>query len=114
MEIAASSAAIDTGSKKQVYRRNGVLEYVVWQSFENQLEWFGLVDGEYVLLQPDPDGIIRSRVFPGLWLAVDELLGNRMQQVLTTLQQGLESAAHQEFVQRLAQPDLGSPPFAIY
>jgi Uma2 family endonuclease len=40
VEIAASSAAIDTGSKKQVYRRNGVLEYVIWQSYENQLEWF--------------------------------------------------------------------------
>lgn len=107
VEIAASSAAIDTGSKKQVYRRNGVLEYVVWQSYENQLEWFCLVDGAYILLQPDPDGVIRSRVFPGLWLAVGELLGNQMQQVLKTLQQGLESAAHQEFVQRLAQPDLG-------
>lgn len=56
------------------------------------------MDGEYILLQPDPDGIIRSRVFPGLWLVIGELLGNHMQQVLTTLQQGLESAAHQEFV----------------
>ncbi len=38
VEIAASSVAIDTGSKKQAYRRNGVLEYVIWQSYENQLE----------------------------------------------------------------------------
>ncbi|QYO63132.1 Uma2 family endonuclease [Leptolyngbya sp. 7M] len=53
VEIAASSAAIDTGSKKQVYRRNGVLEYVIWQSYENQLEWFWLTDGEYQLLPAD-------------------------------------------------------------
>lgn len=54
--IAASSAAIDTGSKKQVYRRNGVLEYAIWQAYENQLEWFWLTDGEYQVLLPDADG----------------------------------------------------------
>lgn len=102
VEIAASSAAIDTGSKKQAYRRNGVLEYVIWQSYENQLEWFYLVEGDYVLLQPEADGILQSRVFPGLWLAVDALLNNNMGQVLTILQQGLQSVEHREFVDRLA------------
>lgn len=101
IEIAASSAAIDTGSKKQAYRRNGVLEYIVWQSFENQLEWFGLVDGDYILLQPDMDGIIRSQVFPGLWLAIGDLLSNNMGQVLAILQQGLQSPEHQSFAQQL-------------
>lgn len=101
VEIAASSAAIDTGSKKQVYRRNGVLEYVIWQSYENQLEWFGLIDGEYRLLSPDLDGIIRSRVFPGLWLAVKALLGNQMARVLEVLQDGLKSPEYGVFVERL-------------
>jgi Uma2 family endonuclease len=103
VEIAASSAAIDTGSKKQVYRRNGVLEYVIWQSYDNQLEWFQLVDGEYQLLSPDPDGIIRSRVFPGLWLAVEALLSNQMAQVLEVLQAGLKSPEHNGFAERSQQ-----------
>lgn len=103
VEIAASSAAIDTGSKKQVYRRNGVLEYVIWQSYENQLEWFVLTDEEYRLLSPHPDGIIRSRVFPGLWLAVEALLSNQMAQVLEVLQAGLKSPEHGTFVQHLKQ-----------
>jgi Uma2 family endonuclease len=103
VEIAASSVAIDTGSKKQAYRRNGVLEYIVWQSFENQLEWFCLVDGDYILLQPSPDGIIRSQVFPGLWLGIEALLSNNMAQVLSILQQGLQSGAHQEFVRQLSK-----------
>lgn len=101
VEIAASSAAIDTGSKKQVYRRNGVLEYVIWQSYDNQLEWFWLTDGEYQLLSPDPDGIIRSQVFPGLWLAVEALLSNQMVRVLAVLQEGLRSPEHEAFVKRL-------------
>jgi Uma2 family endonuclease len=103
VEIAASSAAIDTGSKKQAYRRNGVLEYIIWQSFENQLEWFCLVEGDYALLQPDTDGIIQSRVFPGLWLEIDALLRDDMGQVLTVLQQGLQAVEHQAFVQRLGE-----------
>jgi hypothetical protein len=54
-----------------------------------------------VNLLPDADRIIRSRVFPGLWLAVDALLTGDMRQVVAILQNGLDSLAHQEFVQQL-------------
>lgn len=101
VEIAASSAAIDTGSKKQVYRRNGVLEYVIWQSYENRIEWFRLQDGAYELIVPNQDGIIRSQVFSGLWLAVEALLSNQMAQVLEVLQLGLHSPEHGVFVEQL-------------
>lgn len=103
VEIAASSAAIDSGSKKQVHRRNGVLEYVIWQSHDNQLEWFSLVDGEYRLLPADSDGVIRSRVFPGLWLAVEALLSNQMMRVLEEVQAGIKSPEHRVFVERLGK-----------
>ena len=101
VEIAASSAAIDLGSKQQAYRRNGVLEYIVWQSFEQQLDWFGLVDGDYQPLIPDADGIIRSQVFPGLWLAAESLLSNQMARVLEVLQQGIGSSEYAAFVEEL-------------
>ena len=102
VEIAASSAAIDTGSKKQAYRRNGVLEYIIWQSYENKLDWFVLEAGDYIQLQPDEAGMIKSRIFPGLWLAVNELLSGNMQQVLQVLQTGLGSDEHQQFIEQLA------------
>lgn len=98
VEIAASSVAIDTGSKKQAYRRSGVREYVIWQAFENQIEWFVLQEGDYRALAPDDDGIIRSRVFPGLWLALEALLNHEMPQVLEVLQAGIRSAEHAAFV----------------
>jgi len=103
VEIATSSVAIDTGSKKQVYRRNGVLEYIIWESYENQIKWFYLVDGEYRSLSPDEDGIIRSRVFPGLWLAVEPLLNYQMLRVLEVLQTGLDSQEHREFIKKLGK-----------
>lgn len=103
VEIAASSAAIDLTDKKRAYCRNGVQEYLVWQVFERRLDWFVLEADQYVNLQPNAQGILCSRVFPGLWLAVSALLAGEMQQVLEVLQQGLQSAEQQEFVQYLAE-----------
>ena len=100
-EIATSSAAIDLGAKKNIYCRNGVQEYLVWQTFENQLSWFRRQQGEYVLVEPDVDGIIKSQVFPGLWLAVSALLDQAMIEVLNVLQSGISSPEHQTFVQEL-------------
>jgi len=104
VEIAASSAAIDLGNKQQAYRRSGVKEYLVWQSFERRLDWFQLVEGDYQPLLPDRDGIIRSVQFPGLWLAVESLLDNQMVRVLEALQEGIRSPEQVAFVEQLQQP----------
>lgn len=103
VEIAASSAAIDLGNKLQAYRRNGVQAYLVWQVFENQLDWFQLVEGEYRSLLPDTDGILRSQQFPGLWLAVESLLTGDMVRVLAVVQEGVASPEHLAFVEELKQ-----------
>ncbi|WP_373540212.1 Uma2 family endonuclease [Chamaesiphon sp.] len=103
VEIAASSAAIDLGDKKRAYRRNGIPEYIVWQVCDRQVDWFCLEAGDYVSLPVDADGTIRSRVFPGLWLAVEDLLAGNMVQVLAVLQSGLAAAEHDVFVQQLSQ-----------
>ncbi|MBD2083108.1 Uma2 family endonuclease [Leptolyngbya sp. FACHB-17] len=100
IEVAASSAAIDSGSKKRVYRRNGVQEYIIWQSYEKRVDWFQLVEGEYRLMLPDETGIIRSSIFPGLWLSVEALLGGDMITVLETVQAGVRSPEHQAFINR--------------
>ncbi|MEH2062835.1 MAG: Uma2 family endonuclease [Nostoc sp.] len=101
VEIAASSAAIDLHGKKQAYRRNGVKEYIVWQVLDQKLTWFSLEQGEYLELVPDNEGVLRSRVFPGLWLAVTELLAGNMQGVLKVLQAGFQSAEHGDFIKKL-------------
>ena len=101
-EIAVSSASIDLGNKLRVYRRNGVKEYIVWQVFEQRFDWFCLQNGEYVSLPVEENGVICSRVFPGLWLAVDDLLAGNMQQVLAVLQSGIASEGHTDFVKQLS------------
>jgi Uma2 family endonuclease len=102
-EIAASSAAIDTGDKKNAYRRNGIPEYIIWNVYDNQLEWLHLVEGTYIPLPLEADGTLRSRIFPGLWLAVNDLLAQNMTQVLASLQAGLQSPEYKAWVQSLGE-----------
>jgi Uma2 family endonuclease len=104
VEIAASSAAIDLGDKKRAYRRSGIQEYLVWQVFNQKIDWFNLVNGDYISLTPNSQGIICSQVFPGLCLDVAAMLQGNMQQVLAVLQTGINSPEHQHFVQQLVPP----------
>ena len=67
-EISVTTGRFDLGKKREVYRRFGVLEYIVWRVPERIVEWFILRDGHYHSLVPGPDGLIRSAAFPGLWL----------------------------------------------
>jgi Uma2 family endonuclease len=104
VEIAASSASYDLGDKLKVYRRSSVQEYVVWQIYENRLDWFSLQAGQYVSLEPSAAGMLTSQVFPGLRLDQTALLSGDLATVLAKLQQGLGTPEHKAFVERL-QPD---------
>lgn len=99
-EVAVSSAALDRGDKFRAYQRNGAGEYLLWQPREGKLDWWRWQDGEFVLLEPE-HGVLRSRVFPGLWLDPEALLAGDMTQVLTVLQEGVQSEAHRTFVKAL-------------
>lgn len=85
-EVALSSASIDMHAKLNAYRRNGVQEYIVWRVEDRALDWFSLEEGEYRPLTPDDRGVIHSKVFPGLRLAVDALLADDMAAVIAEQQ----------------------------
>ncbi len=99
-EIAVSSAGYDLHEKKRVYERCGAQEYLVWQVRERQFHWFALDKGAYVKLE-DQDGILKSRVFPGLWIDARGLLAGEGLKALRALERGLKSAAHKTFVKNL-------------
>ncbi len=58
----------DLGKKLNVYRRTGVREYIVWRVLDREVDWFVNREGTFDRLTPAADGILRSTVFPGLWL----------------------------------------------
>jgi Uma2 family endonuclease len=100
-EVASSSASYDLGKKLHVYRRSGVREYVVWRVLDRQVDWFVNHEGQFQPLLPGVDGILRSTVFPGLWLDPAALVRGDKARVKAVLQQGLDSPEHAAFVARL-------------
>ena len=101
VEIAGTSADYDLHEKLDAYLRNGVAEYIVWQTQDGRFDWFHLVNEEYVPMFPDAEGLIESQAFPGLRIAVNALMGGDLATVLSELQKGLETDEHAAFVRWL-------------
>jgi Uma2 family endonuclease len=100
-EISASSVSIDMHAKLRAYRRNGVKEYLVWRTEEGIVDWFELQQGSYVPLPADEKGLVRSRVFPGLWLDVPALFAGDLQKVFAAVDEGAATKEHRAFVNML-------------
>jgi Uma2 family endonuclease len=98
VEIVGSSRSYDLHQKKAAYRRNGVREFLAWNTEDNQIIWWQLSEGDYPEIPRSPDGLIRSPIFPGLWLDPEALLRGDMKAVLTTLRRGLQSPEHAAFI----------------
>jgi hypothetical protein len=109
VEVAASSVSIDRTSKLNAYLRNGVCEYLLWRVEDKAIDWFTMRHGQYVPLVADNDGILRSEVFAGLWLAVAAVLRADLLEVLRVLHLGLSSADHADFVRHLQRQQKHPP-----
>lgn len=97
-EISGSNVSLDMNKKMRVYLRNGVQEYLVWRVYDGEIDWFSLRQGQYERLAADAGGIVRSGVFPGLWLDARAMVEGRLIDVLKTLQEGIGSAEHGAFL----------------
>ncbi len=84
VEVASSSVSYDLHDKLNVYRRSGVVEYVVWRILDRDIDWFVLHEGQYQPLAPQ-DGLLKSEVFPGLWLDKQALLAGNLPRVIALL-----------------------------
>jgi hypothetical protein len=102
VEVAASSRARDLGPKLRLYRKAGVLEYVTALVEEQRVIWRELHQGAWREISADSDGVLRSRVFPGLWLDEPAMWRRDLAKVLDVLQQGRATLAYAEFTRSLA------------
>lgn len=108
IEIASSSVSYDLQDKLHVYRRQGVREYLVWRVRDAEIDWFQLVEGSYHPLPRDASGIVKSAVFPGLWLDRAAMLKGDLARVFAVLQEGIASPEHGTFVAALQKRHEGS------
>jgi Uma2 family endonuclease len=109
-EVALSSESIDLHAKKQDYQKAGVKEYLVLALRQQRVYWFVNRDEVLTEVEPGPDGLYRSEVFPGLWLDPAALLRGDMGRVRATLADGLASSEHADFVAHLRARSGGNPP----
>jgi hypothetical protein len=99
-EICHSSRAYDLGPKLALYQSAGVNEYLAVLVEARRFDWRILVNGSYELMKDD-HGIYRSVILPGLWIDSTAFWNEDSDRVLQTLEQGLASNEHKNFVSRL-------------
>jgi Uma2 family endonuclease len=102
VEICLTSTEIDFGPKLALYQRAGVREYITVEQFGRRMIWRVLENGAYVAQTLPADCIVRSQVFPGLWLDVAAFWADDGAKMLAVLNAGLASQDHRDFVARLA------------
>lgn len=101
VEVSGSTVSRDLGAKLDLYRRSGVREYLTVLLQPRQIIWRELSRGRYREMSPGSDGLLRSRVFPGLWLDPDAVWNTKKSQ-RKAVEQGIQSAEHAAFVRSLA------------
>jgi Uma2 family endonuclease len=101
LEVASSSEARDLNQKKKAYLRRGVLEYVVVVINRRTVIWFRRRGRVYGQVRPDRDGVLRSKIFPGLWLHAPALHDRDEALVRITLERGIASQEHLDFIREL-------------
>jgi Uma2 family endonuclease len=100
-EVAYSSVSYDLHEKLEIYRKHGVREYIAWRVEDHSIEWFVSRGDRFEPICPDEDGLLRSEVFPGLWLDATALLSADMDVVVQAVQRGIASDEHTAFVAKL-------------
>jgi Uma2 family endonuclease len=102
-ETSLSRKRYDLRRKLDLYQQAEIPEYLVVLVEKQEVRWHQLVGGAYEVMQPGEDGLLRSQVFPGLWLHPPALFGGLSGDLLVALNQGLRSPEHAAFVERLAR-----------
>ena len=105
VEVAASTVSIDLHAKLNAYRRNGVAEYLVWLAEGGEPRWFTLTGGHYEPREAaDAEGraVLRSGVFPGLWLDVEAMRAGDLAAMLAMVDRGVrDEPEYAELVERM-------------
>jgi Uma2 family endonuclease len=91
VEVTTDSSSFDLQVKRRVYERQGVREYVVWRTQDGEIDWFVLRQSSYERLEPESNGILKSVMFPGLWIQAKQRREPLMRALLDTLREGLAS-----------------------
>jgi Uma2 family endonuclease len=72
--VSPDSVMRDREVKRREYEEGGVPEFWLIDPLEKRATFLSLADGVYRPLPVDSDGVVRSRVLPGVWIRPEWLL----------------------------------------
>ena len=101
VEIAHTTTLLDLHAKKQMYEKHGVREYIVIETKRRTIHWFIRRDEKFVPLKLGGDGVLKSRIFPGLWLEPAAVFERSAKRLLTVLQLGFATPEYAKFAAKL-------------
>lgn len=102
IEVTASSVSIECHRKARVYQRNAIPEYIVCRVEDEAIDWLRLEAGRYEPIDQEGE-VLKSVVFPGLWLDPAALLRLDTARILEVLHQGLATPKHAALAARQAE-----------
>ena len=95
LDVFYSSEDADYVRRRERFARAGVQEYLV--AFDGEpvdLRWHQLIAGDYRLMEPDDDGVYRSRALPNLWMPRAALQDRDWWAVLGCIERGVSRRAN--------------------
>ena len=94
VEVSDATRTRDFGPERRDYERYGVAEYVIVDVRRDRVVWYVRDESDrFVILKPDADGLLKSRVFPGLWLDPGALLERDRKRLRAAVERGIGEAA---------------------
>lgn len=106
VEVAHSSVSLDLIEKRPTYARAGTLEYIVFDVAANVVYWFDLIRDKQLKLPEDH--ILRSLVFPGLWIDTRALIKRNAAALVKCMNRGIATPEHSLYVERMEKLQLNA------
>ena len=88
--------------RRDLFERFGVTEYVALEdTHAPTLHWNRENGGRFQEIEPDADGLIKSKALPGLWIPTRALAARDWWSVLAAIERGASRRGHHEFVETI-------------
>lgn len=84
--------------RKRLFVNSGVEEYLIVNESLTKVEWNRLVNNEFIKIEPDKDGTIKSTSLPGLWIPIDALKKRDNWTIMACIEHGLTRREHHELM----------------
>jgi hypothetical protein len=95
-DIFPQESLLDYASRRALFARAGVVEYVAWQVGSPLPIWNRLAAGKFIEVASDADDLIRSLALPGFRLRVSAFRARNWHEVLGSIAEGVTSWEHHE------------------